>query len=113
MASGISAFFSRASQGASPARRIARAAAKASSDDGPRMPSVAANRPASPASLQPNRLKTMTFGPGEVWAMAKVSANWGPVNQCNSPTIWRCASGSAAVAPPTASREMPAKRRKI
>ena len=64
MASGIRAFFSCASQGASPARRITRAAAKASSDEGPRMPSVAANRPASPASRQPNRLKTMTLGPG-------------------------------------------------
>ncbi len=43
----------------------------------------------------------ITFGPGDIWAMANMSANCLSVIQCITLTATRCISGIAALAPPT------------
>ena len=51
----------------------------------------------------------MTFGPGVICAIAKMSLNWRAVIQCSTSTATRCISGTAEFAPPIANSDITAK----
>src|ERR1700722_8522193 len=69
------------------------------------MAAVVTIAPGAPAIKCPSSATNITFGPGAACAIAYNSPNWRSVSQPWISTIWRCISGTTALAPPIANSD--------
>src|ERR1700677_4292503 len=69
------------------------------------MATVATTAPGTPAMKCPSKATNITLGPGAACAMANNSLNWRSVSHPAISTVWRCISGTAVLAPPTANND--------